>query len=364
MTDRYQVYTKVLKTLKQMIKLHHPGHVVTLAMMITGIVLSKKAQLSEMSNEVPVPAKDKSIEMRMRRWVKQEHLDEAWIYLPFAQQILHALAHLPLVVVMDASQVGRNCMVLMIGVVYKKRALPLVWLVYPGKKGHTSAERHIQVLEKLKALLPEGVEVILMGDAEYDTTAMLLWLQENTSWKYVLRTSPQIYVHSSQGEHPIADMPLHKKSVVQYRQVGFTQAASLQVNLVGWWGSSYEHPIYLLSNLEDKYQTCRYYRRRFRIETFFSDQKSRGFHIHKSHLSDPARVSRLLLAACLAYIWMILQGLQVIARNLTAWIDRTERQDKSLFRLGMDWLRHCLKRNWDFEPLFWFQPVPEVVNVR
>jgi hypothetical protein len=265
-----------------MVKLHHPGHVVTLAMMITGIVMSKKAQLSEMSNEVPVQAKDKSIEMRMRRWVKQESLNEELIFLPFAQQILRALAHLPLVVVMDASQVGRNCMVLMVGVVYKKRALPLVWLVYPGKKGHTRAERHIQVLEKLKALLPEEVEVILMGDAEYDTTEMLLWLQENTSWSYVLRTSPQIYVHSQQGEHPIADMPLQKKSVLQYRQVGFTQAASVQVNLVGWWGSSYENPIYLLSNLEDKYQTCRYYRRRYRIETFFSDQKAAGFTFTKA----------------------------------------------------------------------------------
>jgi hypothetical protein len=282
MTDRYKVYTKVLKTLKQMVKLHHPGHVVTLAMMITGIVMSKKAQLSEMSNEVHVQAKDKSIEMRMRRWVKQESLNEELIFLPFAQQILRALAHLPLVVVMDASQVGRNCMVLMVGVVYKKRALPLVWLVYPGKKGHTRAERHIQVLEKLKALLPEEVEVILMGDAEYDTTEMLLWLQENTSWSYVLRTSPQIYVHSQQGEHPIADMPLQKKSVLQYRQVGFTQAASVQVNLVGWWGSSYENPIYLLSNLEDKYQTCRYYRRRYRIETFFSDQKAAGFTFTKA----------------------------------------------------------------------------------
>ena len=282
MTDRYKVYTKVLKTLKQMVKLHHPGHVVTLAMMITGIVMSKKAQLSEMSNEVHVQAKDKSIEMRMRRWVKQESLNEELIFLPFAQQILRALAHLPLVVVMDASQVGRNCMVLMVGVVYKKRALPLVWLVYPGKKGRTSAERHIQVLEKLKARLPEEVEVILMGDAEFDTTEMLLWLQENTSWSYVLRTSPQIYVHSQQGEHPIADMPLQKKSVLQYRQVGFTQAASVQVNLVGWWGSSYENPIYLLSNLEDKYQTCRYYRRRYRIETFFSDQKAAGFTFTKA----------------------------------------------------------------------------------
>jgi hypothetical protein len=71
-------------------------------------------------------------------------------------QILRALAHLPLLVVMDASQVGQNCMVLMVGVVYKKRALSWVWFVNTGKIGHTSAQRHIQVLEKLKVLLPEG----------------------------------------------------------------------------------------------------------------------------------------------------------------------------------------------------------------
>jgi hypothetical protein len=364
MTDRHKVYTKVLKTIQPLINLPHRGHVVTLAMMITGIVLSKKAQLSEMSSEVPSQACDKSIEMRMRRWVKHEILEVEVIYLPFVQQILRALAQLPLVLVMDASQVGRGCMVLMVGVVYKKRTLPLAWVVYPGKKGHTTAERHIEVLEKLKGLLPEAAEVVLLGDAEYDTTDMLLWVQDNTTWHYVLRTAPQIYVHTPQGRLPIAALPLQQKQVVQYRQVGFTQAAAVQVNLVGWWGRGYATPIYLLSNLADKYLTCHYYRRRYRIETFFSDQKSRGFHIHKSHLSDPSRVSRLLLAACFAYLWMILQGLDVVANNYVSLIDRTDRQDKSLFRLGLDWLRHCLKREWDFEPLFWFQPVPDVVPVR
>ena len=29
MTDRHKVYTKVLKTLKQFVKLHHPGYVAT-----------------------------------------------------------------------------------------------------------------------------------------------------------------------------------------------------------------------------------------------------------------------------------------------------------------------------------------------
>jgi len=45
--------------------------------------------------------------------------------------------------------------------------------------------------------------------------------------------------------------------------------------------------------------------KRFRIATFFSDQKSRGFHMHKSHLSAVQRLSRLFIAACLAYIWIV-----------------------------------------------------------
>ena len=352
MTDRYRVYTKVRKTLTSMIKNQHPGYVLTLAMMIAGIVLGKKAQLSEMAGEIPVPAKDKSIEMRMRRWVKHPELEAEAIYLPFALQILQALAHLHLTLVMDASAVGRSCQVLMLGVVYKKRALPLVWLVYRGKKGHTSAARHIAALEKLVPLLPQGSEVVLLGDAEYDTTDMLLWLEAETDWQFVLRTSPQIYVHSELSEHAITEIPLQKLQVLAYHQVGFTQADTIRLNLVGWWGRDYEQPIYLLSNLEGKYQICRHYQRRARIETLFSDQKSRGFHIHKSHLSGPARVSKLLVATCLAYIWMIMQGLWVIATDQVGLIDRTDRQDKSVFRLGLDWLRHCQKRKADFEPLF------------
>jgi hypothetical protein len=138
MTDRYRVYTKVKKTLKTMMKLDHQGQVVTLAMMIAGIVLSRKAQLSEMSSEIPTATQEKSVEMRMRRWVKDE-LDVEAVYLPFARQILEALSHLPLVLVMDGSQAGRGCMVLMVGVLYQKRALPIAWLVYKGKKGHAVA---------------------------------------------------------------------------------------------------------------------------------------------------------------------------------------------------------------------------------
>lgn len=364
MTDRYQVYTKVLKVLKEMVSLSHPGHILTLAMLIAGIVTGRNAQLSAVSAETATKAKDKSNEMRLRRWVKHKSIDVDVIYMPFARQVLSALSVLPLMLVIDGSQVGRGCMVLMVSVLYQKRALPICWLVYKGKKGHTTGQRHVEVLTKVLPLLPTESQVILLGDAEYDTTEMLRWVKEQERWNFVLRTSPQIYVQEGSQSQPISAYPLGKGQVFQRHQVGFTQEAAVCLNLVGWWSSRYEGPLYLVTSLDNGYQACKYYRRRFQIETFFSDQKSRGFHIHKSHLSDPARLSRLFLAACLAYLWMVCQGLLVIAEKKTGLIDRTERIDKSLFRLGLDWIHYALKSKLDFTPIFRFQLNHTLSNVR
>ena len=57
---------------------------------------------------------------------------------------------------------------------------------------------------------------------------------------------------------------------------------------------------------------------RFCIETFFSDQKSRGFHLADSHLRDPVRLERLLIASCLAYVWMVCLGVLVKATGQVA----------------------------------------------
>jgi hypothetical protein len=47
----------------------------------------------------------------------------------------------------------------------------------------------------------------------------------------------------------------------------------------------------LASNLATAEAACHYYQKRFRIKTFFSDQQRRGFHIHKSYISAPQRLS-------------------------------------------------------------------------
>jgi hypothetical protein len=92
-------------------------------------------------------------------------------------------------------------------------------------------------------------------------------------------------------------------------------------------------------------EACRVYAKRFRIETFFSDQKSRGFHVHKSHLSDATRLARLLMAACLAYIWIIYLGALCAQDDWVRLIHRGDRCDLSVFQLGLRLLDYLLNED-------------------
>ncbi|RUM45064.1 MAG: hypothetical protein DSY80_03775 [Desulfocapsa sp.] len=89
----------------------------------------------------------------------------------------------------------------------------------------------------------------------------------------------------------------------------------------------------------------RIYKKRFRIETFFSDEKSRGFYIQKSHISDPERLNRLLIAACLAYLWVVYLGTVAKKDNLVRIIHRSDRCDLSLFQLGLRLLDYLLNHD-------------------
>ena len=107
-------------------------------------------------------------------------------------------------------------------------------------------------------------------------------------------------------------------------------------------GTGFCSPIYLVTNFELPDEAVYWYKKRFQIETFFSDEKSRGFFLRKSRLSDPQRLSNLMIAACLAYLWIVCLGHIAVRDNWVKIIHRPDRCDWSLFRLGLALLDHFL----------------------
>ena len=74
------------------------------------------------------------------------------------------------------------------------------------------------------------------------------------------------------------------------------------------WAPGWNEPLHRLTKRASADAACRWFAKRCRIETFWSDQHSRGFPRHQSHRSDPTRLARWLIAACLAYLWSIYRG--------------------------------------------------------
>jgi len=347
MSDNLRRYRAIRDALTQ----YYPGqpsgtvarHLSTLAALISGIVGSKSTQLPHIAAKVPNGTKPESRVKRFARWLDNAHVLEEVYFLPYADVLLRHLALQTVVLVMDGSGVGRGCTALMIHVVYKGRALPLAWRVRQAPKGHFPEDLHIALVTLISELIPVGTQVVLLGDGEFDGTRLQQTLQE-VGWSYACRTATST-VATWAGETFRLDALgacLKPGRLIELKEVHYTREAYGPIMVLCCWAKGYQEPLYLVSNMATAEEACRLYEKRFRIETFFSDQKSRGFHIHQSHMSDVQRLSRLLIATCLAYIWIVYLGSVCEKEQWRHIIHRRKRCDLSLFQLGIRLLEYFL----------------------
>ena len=68
----------------------------------------------------------------------------------------------------------------------------------PRPKGHFPEELHIALVALMHACLPEGTQVVFLGDGEFDGTALQATLNE-AGWSYACRTA-QSTVATWEGE--------------------------------------------------------------------------------------------------------------------------------------------------------------------
>jgi hypothetical protein len=348
MSDNRRVYRTIRQSLKQLFSQEPTGHFAqhmnTLAALVTGIVQGKSSQLPTIARKAPEKAKVESRVKKFSRWLQNERTEYETFYLPFAQEILARLAQIrPLVFLIDGSDVGHNCITLMISLVFRKRALPLVWLVVEGRKGHLPEMLHLELLAMLQMVLPEDYQAIFLGDGEFDGLEFQSALQ-SLGWAYVCRTAKNTLLYED-GDFSFTDLILQPGDCISIPNTLITAQVYGPVTVIAWWKKGHKEPIYLITNFELMAEACYWYQKRFRIETFFSDEKSRGFNLHKSHISNPKRLARLMIAACLAYLWIIYLGVTAHRDGWLPIIHRTDRCDWSLFRSGLALLDHFLNEN-------------------
>src|SRR5690349_7964082 len=192
--------------------------------------------------------------------------------------------------------------------------------------------------------MPHDATVNFFGDGEFDGVQLQADLRQ-TGWLYVCRTASNIRVTAFGATFHVGDLGPPRGELLAVCPAWMTAEQYGPISILAIWEQQFKEPIYLVTNMSDLDAAVAQYKKRGHIETFFSDQKSRGFHIQKSHLSDPARVSRLLIASCLAYLWIVYLGVCAIAPEWMKQLHRQDRCDLSLFRLGLRLLSRALKEH-------------------
>jgi hypothetical protein len=259
MRDNLRRYCAIKEAMRRLTGKEPQGnqarHMSTLAALISGIVGGKSMNLPEIAKKVPDTAKLESQVKRYSRWVSNERIDYETYYQPYAEAVLESLAAQVLVLVIDGSEVRRQCLALMVSVVYQGRSLPIAWMVVKGNKGHFPEDIHVDLVKQVQRLIPEGAQVVFLGDGEFDGTTLQATV-DAYGWQYACRTAKNTLLNDAGEELAFEDVNIQPGGLISLPDVLFTQDNYRPVHAIAWWRKGYKEPIYLVSNMELAAEAC------------------------------------------------------------------------------------------------------------
>jgi hypothetical protein len=343
----FQTYRTIKRALAQTLHTrahsHQEQHLNTLTLLICGIVGAQHVQFDKLASHAPIRGrKNESLITRYRRFVKHKHITADALWLPFARPLLQGLAQRPLTILLDGTTAGHGCVVLMASLLYRGRAIPLLWTVVKGKKGHLPEQLHIALIRRLQELIPPDASVSVLGDGEFDGVELQAAIRA-CNWHAVCRTASSILISAADRVFTVGALPLKRGEAVYMTDVRMTAKQYGPLLLLAVWDAKQKEPIYLITSLDDPEEAYARYRVRFRIECMFANHKSRGFRIDKSHLKDPERLARLVIATSLAYVWIHAAAGFAQAHGWVEQFHRSDRCDLGLFQIGLRAIQYALR---------------------
>ena len=366
MSDASRLYEVVFKLVHRHCKdLLRPEHRITLSQMIAGILRSSSVQFHKIARKLRYNGKKTSLENKFRRFVRNGNIKVSVVFLPFFDMILEALGSQNIILMIDGTKVGPACTCLMLSLYYKGRAMPLCWAVYKGKKGHSTCELQLDLLKRVLARLGEERQVVLLGDGEFDSSDLIKWLEARPNWQYVCRTATNIQILYNNEWLELQKLPLIEGTEQFFISVLFTKTGQVgPLNILAIWNEEEKRHWFMVTNISSFEEATEWYRFRFTIETFFSDAKSRGFNLDETRLRKPRRVSRLILAVAMAYVFTVCFGVQAIIRRSTVRLCRVKNSHKkrnySLFQIGLMYIDDLLNEYLPFPDIS--LPPPETFD--
>jgi len=307
-----------------------------LAWLVSGIFESKSVHLSKVASKLPGTAMLVSATRRLDRFLESPAFRVRDWYEPIVKELLAQRTGQEYRLLVDGSKVGFGHQFLVIALAYRRRAIPLVWMWVRSSRGHSTSGRQLALLNYIHKLLPGDAQVLVLGDSEFGAIEVLKQLDQ-WGWKYVLRQKGSHLVRENDQSPWIAlgSFLTRAGESLWLGQRQLTQLHAYPVNVLAHWKLGEPEPWLLATNLPSLQAALKAYESRMWIEELFGDLKDNGFDLESTHLRSVFKLHRLTYAVVLLFLELLASGSKIIKNGLRRLVDRSDRRDLSIFRIGL-----------------------------
>jgi Transposase DDE domain len=328
--------------------------------MLVALIKVRTVNLTELACGFPSSAKQDSRYKRIKRFFQGFKIDlmrsSAWVmsYFGLSEQAVQLS--------MDRTNWlwGKvNINILMLSVVYKGVAIPLLWKLL-SKRGNSDTEERIELMKRFIAQFGKERIDCILADREFVGDEWFSWLlKEQIS--FCIRIKNNHVTTNSRGLEVNIDAlfydlrPGERRVIAQPRKL-WKQTVYLSALRL----SDGELLIVATDKLLAK--SIELYARRWEIETLFSCLKGRGFNFEDTHMTQINRIEKLLVLLTVAFSWAHKTG-EWRHEQKPIKIKKHGRLAMSYFRYGLDLLRDIALNGTKyiqnfFQTILSFQPTP------
>lgn len=244
------------------------------------------------------------------------------VYAGWTRSVLRTTKVKQAVLIVDETKLKAQFGVMVVGLAYEGRCIPLAWRVYPANDRRTYPPEGqvaiiLDLLQQVQAGMPQTMPVRVLADRGIGTSPALMRGIMAMGWTFLFRVTRQSKVVLPDGEAvTFYDQVTHPGETYGASGRVFKKRGRIDAHVRVLWGQQAQERWALVTN--DARLTGWEYAQRMWVEEAFRDLKSHGWQVEATSLLEPERMGLLWIILVVAYTWMLLLGAAVVAQGLGA----------------------------------------------
>lgn len=313
-----------------------------LALWCYGVLLAESCQTTAVADALVSPRHPSASALvkRLSRFLSNPRISDELLSQSWIRWVARVYGSKHWIILVDETKLSNHLTVMMVGLAYQKRAIPLLWRCYVAQAYPEEGQVALieELLIRLRLLLPATIAITVQADRGIGTSPDLIRRLHQLEVMYLLRVQGQVRLRLANGHiHALGSLVKPGEMWCGQAQV-FKKAGWLRLYVRVEWRMGERSPWCLVTN--SPWRQSQDYALRAWHEHSFRDLKSFGFGWQSSHVWQPAHAHRLLFVLALAYTWLLSQALLFTPAERLSPSRTAPRQ--SLFRRGLRWFRHTI----------------------